>query len=179
VKVFQLPPPPGRLSFACGSQGRVAVPLDSFCTVPDGFGMPDQSEASVSMWRGHPLPRIEGFGFPVSEMVRILIDFFSFDVGRSMFIFQNKFQARVWGSVLIFSEPQNIEQGISNVEGRTSSFCGFLFDIRYSSYPFHLCHLHLASFLAVNNGQLSTDITQVPAFNRFPKNPFQFLIVLV
>jgi hypothetical protein len=32
-----------------------------------------------------------------------------------------------------FFEPQNIGQGISNFEVGTSSFCGFLFDIRYSN----------------------------------------------
>ena len=31
-------------------------------------------------------------------------------------------------------KPQNIEQGISNVEVTPSSFCGSLFDIRYSMF---------------------------------------------
>jgi hypothetical protein len=31
-------------------------------------------------------------------------------------------------------EPQNVEQGISNVEVNTSSFCGSLFDIRHSPF---------------------------------------------
>ena len=36
--------------------------------------------------------------------------------------------------VSTFSEPQNIEQGISNVEVSPSYFCGSLFDIRYSMF---------------------------------------------
>jgi hypothetical protein len=31
-------------------------------------------------------------------------------------------------------EPQNVEQGMLNVEGFTSNFCGSLFDIRHSLF---------------------------------------------
>jgi len=33
-------------------------------------------------------------------------------------------------------KPQNIEQGISNLEGIPSSFCGSVFFIQYSIYTF-------------------------------------------
>jgi len=32
----------------------------------------------------------------------------------------------------LWFKPQNIESGMSNVEGKNSKFCGSLFDIRYS-----------------------------------------------
>ena len=41
---------------------------------------------------------------------------------------------RVFGLKKTSSKPQNVEQGISNVEVNTSLFCGSLIDIRYSRF---------------------------------------------